>query len=56
MLGLDLADGASIFPHASAEYDGLVAEKTEARHEPLLKLDEGSAFVVGRDGRAGRFV
>ena len=56
VLGLDLADGASIFPHASAEYDGLVAEKTEARHEPLLKLDEGSAFVMGSDGRPGRFV
>ena len=56
VLGLDLADGASVFPHASAEYDGLVAEKTEARHEPLLKLDEGAAYVVGSDGGPGRFV
>ena len=56
MLGLDLADGASVFPHASAEYDGLVAEKTEARHEPLLKLDEGTAYVLGSDGGPGRFV
>ena len=55
MLGLDLAGGASVFPHASAEYDGLVADRTEARHEPLLKLDEGAAYVVGRDG-PGRFV
>ena len=56
VLGLDLADGASIFPHASAEYDGLVAEKTAARHEPLLKLDEGAAYVLGSDGGPGRFV
>ena len=56
VLGLDLAGGASVFPHASAEYDGLVAEKTEARHEPLLKLDEGTAYVVGSDGGPGRFV
>ena len=56
VLGLDLAGGASVFPHAAAQYDGLVAEKTEARHEPLLTLDEGSAFVVGRDGGPGRFV
>jgi hypothetical protein len=33
-----------------------VAEKTEVRHEPLLTLDEGDAFVVGRDGGPGRFV
>ena len=56
VLGLDLADGASVFPHASAEYDGLVADRTEARHEPLLKLDEGAAYVVGSDGGPGRFV
>mmetsp|Transcript_10306 Transcript_10306/g.31181 ORF Transcript_10306/g.31181 Transcript_10306/m.31181 type:complete len:678 (-) Transcript_10306:338-2371(-) len=48
--GLDLAGGASFFPHYSDQYTSLVAERTEARHDPLVALDEGGCHVLDREG------
>lgn len=53
--GLDLADGTSFFPHYGDEWAGLVAERREPRHEPLVCLDEAGAFVVPKEG-AARYV
>ena len=54
VLGLDLAGGASVFHTRRPSTTGSSRRRPEARHEPLLKLDERSAFVKG-DG-PGRFV
>ena len=55
--GLDLAGGATFFPHHDeAAYGDLVSAKREDRHAPLVALEEGGAYVVPKSGGPARYV
>ena len=50
--GLDLAGGASFFPHHAPEWESLVAEKSTDNYAPLVTLHEKGCFVLSQSGES----